>query len=99
MILDGDLTMPPEQLPKFWEAIHSQKREFINGSRLTHPMEHESMRFLNLVARFSHSFSPGSSGSGSLIHYAAPRFCADQTMLGSKSLAVILATGILICHI
>jgi len=50
MILDGDLTMPPEQLPKFWEAIHSNKGEFINGSRLTYPMEHEAMRFLNLVA-------------------------------------------------
>jgi SAM-dependent methyltransferase len=50
MILDADLTMPPEQLPKFWEAIHSQKGEFINGSRLTYPLEHESMRFLNLVA-------------------------------------------------
>jgi len=50
MILDADLTMPPEQLPKFWEAMRSQKGEFINGSRLTYPMEHEAMRFLNLVA-------------------------------------------------
>jgi hypothetical protein len=50
MILDADLTMPPEQLPKFWEVIQSQKGEFINGSRLTYPLEHESMRFLNLVA-------------------------------------------------
>ena len=50
MILDADLTMPPEQLPKFWEAIKSQKGEFINGSRLTYPREHEAMRFLNLVA-------------------------------------------------
>jgi SAM-dependent methyltransferase len=56
MILDADLTMPPEQLPKFWEAIHSQKGEFINGSRLTYPMEHESMRFLNLVANKIFSF-------------------------------------------
>ena len=42
--------MPPEQLPKFWEVIQSQKGEFINGSRLIYPMEHEAMRFLNLVA-------------------------------------------------
>src|SRR6516164_8696086 len=56
MILDGDLTMPPEQLPKFWEVIHSHKGEFINGSRLTYPMEHESMRFLNLVANKFFSF-------------------------------------------
>ena len=50
IILDADLTMPPEQLPKFWEVIQSQKGEFINGSRLIYPMEHEAMRFLNLVA-------------------------------------------------
>ncbi len=50
MILDADLSMPPEQLLKFWEAIQSQKGEFINGSRLTYPAEHEAMRFFNLVA-------------------------------------------------
>jgi len=56
MILDADLTMPPEQLPKFWEAIYSQKGEFINGSRLIYPMEHQAMRFLNLVANKIFSF-------------------------------------------
>src|SRR6516225_369460 len=50
MILDADLTMPPEQLPKFWDAICSGKGEFVNGSRLIYPMEQEAMRFLNLVA-------------------------------------------------
>jgi SAM-dependent methyltransferase len=50
MILDADLTMPPEQLPKFWAAIRSGKGEFINGSRLVYPMENEAMRFLNLLA-------------------------------------------------
>ena len=50
MILDADLTTPPEQLPKFWEAIASHKGEFINGSRLIYPMEAEAMRFLNLIA-------------------------------------------------
>lgn len=59
MILDADLTMPPEQLPKFWSAIRSGKGEFINGSRLVYPMEDEAMRFLNLVANkgFSLIFS------------------------------------------
>jgi Glycosyl transferase family 2/Methyltransferase domain len=56
MILDADLTMPPEQLSKFWEAIHTQKGELINGSRLIYPIEHESMRFLNLVANKIFSF-------------------------------------------
>jgi SAM-dependent methyltransferase len=50
IILDADLTVPPEQLPKFWEAIRSGKGEFVNGSRLVYPMEQEAMRSLNLVA-------------------------------------------------
>lgn len=59
MILDADLTMPPEQLPKFWEAIRTGRGEFINGSRLIYPMEDEAMRFLNLIANrtFSYLFS------------------------------------------
>jgi len=59
IILDADLTVPPEQLPKFWDAIQSGKGEFINGSRLVYPMDKEAMRFLNLVANkiFSLLFS------------------------------------------
>ena len=48
MILDADLTMPPEQLPKFYNAIASGKGEFVNGSRLVYPMEQGAMRFLIL---------------------------------------------------
>jgi SAM-dependent methyltransferase len=50
MILDADLTMPPEELPKFYNALTSGKGEFINGSRLVYPMQSEAMRFLNLLA-------------------------------------------------
>jgi len=50
MILDADLTVAPEELPKFYDAIQSGKGEFINGCRLVYPMEDEAMRFLNLVA-------------------------------------------------
>lgn len=50
MILDADLTVPPEDMPKFYDAIQSSKGEFINGCRLIYPMEQEAMRFLNLVA-------------------------------------------------
>jgi glycosyltransferase involved in cell wall biosynthesis len=49
MILDSDLTVPPEDLPKFYRALVSQKGEFINGVRLVYPMEGEAMRFLNLL--------------------------------------------------
>jgi SAM-dependent methyltransferase len=57
MILDADLTMPPEQLPKFWDAVRSGKGEFVNGTRLVYPMEDEAMRFLNLLANKFFSFA------------------------------------------
>ncbi len=50
MILDADLTVQPEELPKFYDAIASGQSEFANGVRLVYPMERESMRFLNLCA-------------------------------------------------
>ncbi len=46
-ILDADLTMPPELLPRFYEAYVEGKADFVNGSRLVYPMEDDSMRFLN----------------------------------------------------
>jgi len=59
MILDADLTMPPEELSKFYNAIATGKGEFINGSRFIYPMEKEAMRFLNILGNkfFSHIFS------------------------------------------
>jgi SAM-dependent methyltransferase len=49
-ILDADLTMPPEELPKFYEIIRSGTAEFVNGVRLVYPMEDQAMQFLNMVA-------------------------------------------------
>jgi len=49
-ILDSDLTTPPGDLPKFYEALRRNKGEFINGCRLVYPMEKQAMRFLNLIA-------------------------------------------------
>lgn len=59
MILDADLTVPPEALPRFYDALISGKGEFINGVRLVYPMERQSMRFLNQVANklFGWAFS------------------------------------------
>ena len=59
MILDADLTVPPEDLPRFLDAWSSGKGEFINGVRLVYPMEDASMRFLNQVGNkfFSLAFS------------------------------------------
>ena len=49
MILDADLTVPPEDLPRFFRAIQEGMGEFINGTRLVYPMEKDAMRFLNKV--------------------------------------------------
>ena len=50
MILDADLTVPPEELPKFYEEIRSGRGEYINGSRLIYSMEDKAMKFLNFYA-------------------------------------------------
>jgi ubiquinone/menaquinone biosynthesis C-methylase UbiE len=59
MILDADLTMPPEALPKYQAVIEAGKAEFVNGTRLIYPMENEAMRPLNLIANrfFAYLFS------------------------------------------
>jgi hypothetical protein len=59
MILDADMTVPPEDLPRFYEALVSGKGEFINGVRLVYPMEKEAMQTLNFFGNkfFSLAFS------------------------------------------
>ena len=59
MILDADMTVPPEDLPRFLDALQLGKAEFVNGVRLVYPMEKEAMRFLNVVGNkfFSLAFS------------------------------------------
>lgn len=59
MILDADLTVPPEDLPLFYEAWISGRGEYINGVRLVYPMEQRAMRFFNLLGNkfFAMAFS------------------------------------------
>jgi SAM-dependent methyltransferase len=59
MILDADLTVPPEHLPRFYEALRDGKGEFINGVRLVYPMEKQAMQGLNFIGNklFSVAFS------------------------------------------
>lgn len=59
MIYDADMTVPAEDLIKFYNAIVSNKGEFINGSRLVYPMEKKAMRFFNIIGNkfFALSFS------------------------------------------
>jgi glycosyltransferase involved in cell wall biosynthesis len=59
MILDADITVPPEDLPRFYDLIASGEAEFVNGVRLVYPMDTDAMRFANLIGNkfFSWAFS------------------------------------------
>ena len=59
LILDADLTVPPEDLLRFYEVLCTGKGDFVNGVRLVYPMEDEAMRFFNLIGNkfFSFAFS------------------------------------------
>lgn len=47
MILDADMTVPPEDLPKFYDAMVLGMTDYVHGTRLVYPMESQAMRFLN----------------------------------------------------
>ena len=59
MILDADMTVEPEDLPRFYEAWRSGRAEFVNGVRLVYPMEQRAMRFFNHIGNrfFSLAFT------------------------------------------
>jgi len=59
MILDADLSVRPEDLPRFYDVLRSGKGEFVNGVRLVYPMEKQAMRVANFFGNkfFSWAFS------------------------------------------
>jgi len=59
MILDADLTVAPEELPKFYDAMASGLTDYVHGTRMVYPMEDQAMRYLNKVgnAFFARTFS------------------------------------------
>lgn len=59
LILDADMTVPPESLPRFVGILEKGKAEFVNGTRLVYPMRGRAMRFINLMGNhfFSSCFS------------------------------------------
>jgi SAM-dependent methyltransferase len=85
VIQDGDLTAPPEDLPKFYQAIAEGHCEFANGCRLVYPMESKAMRFLNLLGNkffaASLSFVLGQNLKDSL--------CGTKMMLRSDYLRLL----------
>lgn len=59
LILDADMTVPPESLPRFVHALSHNGGEFVNGVRLVYPMQEKAMRYFNIVGNkfFSLAFS------------------------------------------
>jgi SAM-dependent methyltransferase len=59
MILDADLTVPPEDLPKFYDVMVRGLADYVHGTRMLYPMESGAMRFLNKLgnAFFAKVFS------------------------------------------
>ncbi|MEI8259412.1 MAG: glycosyltransferase family 2 protein, partial [Deltaproteobacteria bacterium] len=55
MILDADITVPPEDLPKFYDAMTLGIADYVQGTRLVYPMEKEAMRFLNKLGNIGFS--------------------------------------------
>jgi len=64
MFPDGDLTVPPEDLPRSFRAPLEGKGEFINGVRLVYPMQQQTMRPANLFG--NKLFSRASAETGFL---------------------------------
>ncbi len=59
MIQDADMTVPTEELTRFFNLMAEGKAEFVNGTRMIYPMEGQAMRQLNLIGNliFSWIFS------------------------------------------
>ena len=75
LILDADLTVAPEDLPKFFDALVKGKGEFINGTRMVYPMERQAMRWLNIL---------GNKFFGSVFTYLLEQRFTD-TLCGTKA--------------
>jgi SAM-dependent methyltransferase len=74
MILDGDMTVPPEDLPKFYAALASGRGEMVNGNRLVYGMEPGAMRFLNML---------GNKAFGWVLSFILAQYVKD-TLCGTK---------------
>jgi hypothetical protein len=76
MILDGDLAVPPEELPRFYRVLAEGKGEFVNGSRMVFPMRDQAMRLANVF---------GNKIFGILFSYILRQNITD-TLCGTKAL-------------
>jgi ubiquinone/menaquinone biosynthesis C-methylase UbiE len=77
MILDGDLSVRPEDLPKFYRALVGGRTELVNGSRLVYDVEPGAMRFLNMLGNrvFSRLFKAITG------HHVKDTLCGTKVLL------------------
>lgn len=76
MILDADLTVPPEMLSRFYQVLATRKTEYVQGTRLVYPMESQAMRPLNWL---------GNKGFGLILSALLGQRFSD-TLCGTKCL-------------
>lgn len=97
MILDAGLTVLPEDLPRFYNALQSGNGEFINGVRLVYPMETQAMRFVNCwETNFSALLSRGCWVNRSKTPSAGQKFCGKGTTKRSMPTSLTLRILILL---
>jgi hypothetical protein len=75
MILDADMTVPPEDLPYFYRPLHEGLADFINGTRLIYPMANGSMKLQNFF---------GNKLFGVLVSWLTEMHLSD-TLCGTKA--------------
>jgi hypothetical protein len=76
IILDADMTVPPEELTEFYEAMASDRAEFVNGTRMVYPQEVGAFTLWRLV---------GNKLFGILFSILIGQRCTD-TLCGTKAL-------------
>jgi ubiquinone/menaquinone biosynthesis C-methylase UbiE len=76
MILDADMTVPPEELPRFFSPLNKGLCQFVNGTRMVYPMQSESMRTANLF---------GNKIFGLIMSFLTQQSLTD-TLCGTKAL-------------
>jgi 2-polyprenyl-3-methyl-5-hydroxy-6-metoxy-1,4-benzoquinol methylase/uncharacterized protein (DUF433 family) len=76
MILDADMTVPPEELVEFYDAIESRTADFVSGTRFLYPMEKEAMRLANYFGNILFS---------KLVEWIVGSKCSD-TLCGTKAM-------------
>ncbi len=79
MILDADMTVPPEELTDFFEALESKTADFASGTRFLYPMEREAMRLANYFGNILFS---------KLVEVIVGSECSD-TLCGTKAMRKI----------